>query len=128
MSGDFERCWPWLEASLAEGSKLRRPDGSVWLPYEKHHLWQRILHGRATFWPGEACAVVTQLRETSTGIKTQFNWLAGGDLDEIVAMIARIEEISRANGCHRMQGHGRRGWLRAFTGYHETGTLKEKIL
>ena len=124
----FNRCWPWLEASLIEGTTLRRPDGSPWLPYEKEHLWQRLCSGRATFWPGDNCAIVTELRKTPTGIKTQYNWLAGGDLDEIVAMTAKIEQLSRENGCHRMHGGGRRGWLRAFSGYHEVGTLKEKLL
>lgn len=126
LRSEFERLWPHMEAAL-EASGIRCPDGKVWLPQTKEDVWERIIWGRCHFWPGEESVIVTEFRTTPTGIKSQHNWLAGGNLEEIVGMMPRIEQWGRECGAHRQTGEGRRGWLRAFKGYREVGVRKEKL-
>ncbi len=123
---EFERCWPWMEAALAEGAFLH--NGKVWPSHNKEHVWERIVKGKCFFWPGKDCVIITEILTSPTGIKSHHTWLAGGKLEEIVTMMPKIEAWGRKHGCHRQTGSGRRGWLRAFEGYREIGTRKEKSL
>jgi len=127
LRAEFERCWPWIEASL-EPSGLYRTDGSFWPAYEKRHVWERIVAGKVFFWPGKECVVLTEFRVTPTGIKSHHNWVAGGDLAEIKGMMPEIEEWGKQQGCHQQTGDGRDGWLRVFDGYQKVGVRKTKIL
>ncbi len=123
---EFERCWPWLEASLDFAAfKL---NGKVWPSHLKQHVWERFCANKSRFWPGDNCAIVTEIHTSPTGLKNHHTWLAGGDLEEIVAMMPTIEAFGARNGCHQQTGSGRRGWLRAFDGYHEIGVRKAKPL
>ena len=123
---EFERCWPWLRASLEVNAF--RHDGKLWFTHNKDHVWERIATGKAIFWPGKECVVITEFYTTPTGLVSHHNWLAGGKLDEIVAMMPAIEDYGRKHGAHRQTGSGRRGWLKAFDGYREIGVRKEKSL
>src|SRR5215831_11544676 len=116
---EFDRCWPWLEASL-EFAAFRHK-GMMLPTHHKEHVWERIRTKRSMFWPGDDCALVTEFYMTPTSIKSHHTWLAGGDLQAIVAAMPAIEEWGRICECHQQTGSGRRGWLRAFEGYHEIG-------
>jgi hypothetical protein len=122
----FERCWPWLAASL-EVSAYHH-DGFIWPTNDKADVWARIASGRATLWPGSEGVFLTEFIFHASGLKSQNNWLAGGDLDEIAHMMPTIEDFARAHACHRSIGNGRRGWLRVFEGYTEYGVRKQKDL
>lgn len=111
LRGEYERCWPWLVETLK-----RNPT------HNKEHLWQRLIERRALFWPGERCAMVTEVKNYPTGFRVFHGWLAGGDLDEIVARIPQLENFAQRNGCHRATIDGRRGWQRVLDGYQELGT------
>ena len=126
LAAEFERCWPWLEAALEFGAF--KHNGVTIPSHRKEHVWERILSGRSLFWPGECCAIITEIHVSPTGLRSHHNWLAGGDLDEIVAMMPDIEDYGRQQGCHQQTGSGRRGWLRAFEGYREIGIRKAKPL
>lgn len=123
---EFERCWPWLEASLEPVAYVH--DDIAYPTHCKLHVWQRIVTGRAKLWPGKHCVILTEFIDHPSGLRSQNTWLAGGELDEIVAMMPSIEQWGAANGCHRQIGNGRKGWLRAFTGYREFGVRKQKDL
>jgi hypothetical protein len=124
---EFERCWPWLEASLNSGGYVH--DGQLYPTHSRLDVWNRIVAGRAFLWPGVQCALLTEILNHPTGLRSQNTWLAGGDdLDEIVALMPMIEQWGRRQGCHREVGNGRRGWLRKFTGYSEMGVRKQKDL
>ena len=73
--------------------------------------------------------MVTEVYEHPSGLKSQNNWLAGGnDLAEIAHIVAKAEDWARDRGCHRAIGSGRRGWLGVFDGYTEIGVRKQKDL
>jgi len=124
---DFDRCWPWLEGSLA-WSGYPLPDGAVWPTHRKQHVLQRIIEGRAQLWPGDQAVFLTEIIEHPSGLRSQSNWAAGGDLDEIRQMMPSIEAYGRVRGCQRQIGMGRKGWLRVFEGYEELGYRKQKDL
>jgi len=123
---EFERCWPWIESALDRFAY--KHDGKVWLTHNKEHVWERITSGKSIFWPGKACAIISEIAISPTGLKTHVTWLAGGDLEEIAELMEKVEEFGRLKGCQRQVGNGRRGWLRVFKGYEEHGVRKAKDL
>lgn len=123
---EFERCWPWMEASLAH--MAFEHNGKIWPTHRREHLWERIATRRVMFWPGSNFAIITEFHTSPTGLKSHHTWLAGGELEGIVKAMPTIENWGRANDCQRQTGNGRRGWLRAFDGYHEVGVRKAKSL
>lgn len=128
IRGEFERCWPWLQASL-EFAAFRHGDNNIWVTHNKQHVFERIITKRCLFWPASDCAVITERYISPTGLVSHHNWLAGGNLEQIVALMPNIERYGRdVLGAHRQTGSGRRGWLRAFEGYQEIGVRKAKAL
>ena len=119
----FNRLWPLLEASL-NWSAYR----GVWRTHDREHVLQRVKDGKAQFWPGDQSAFVTEIYHHPTGLRSQSNWVAGGDLDELKEIMRHIEAYGRDRGCHRQIGTGRRGWTRVFGGYEELGFRKQKDL
>lgn len=123
---EFERCWPWLEASL-DFAAFKIND-KTWPSHRKEHVWDRIIKGRSFFWPRETCALITEIHTSPTGLMNHHTWLAGGNLDEIVASMPLVEAWGKRRGCQQQTGSGRRGWLKKFQGYHEIGVRKAKPL
>ena len=123
---EFNRCWPWLEASL-EFAAFKH-DGHTWFSHHKEHVWERIIGKKCLFWPRTDSAIITEFYTSPTGLKSHHTWLAGGDLEQIVESMPNIENYGRQLGAHRQTGSGRRGWLRAFEGYQEIGVRKAKAL
>jgi len=68
-----------------------------------------LIAGRATLWPGERCAFVTQLL---TDPPRMHVWLAGGDGREMSAMIPGMAAWGRAQGAQFATVNGRKGWKR----------------
>jgi len=126
LRAEFERCWPWLEASLEFGAFQH--NGKPWPTHYKQHVWDRLINGRSFLWPADDCVFITEFNDSPTGLKSHHTWLAGGDLTAIVTMMPEVEDWGRRQGCHRQTGWGRRGWLRAFDGYEEIGVRKAKSL
>jgi hypothetical protein len=123
---EFDRCWPWLWASLLE--QAFEHNGRKWPSHNRRHVFWRIARRQLFFWPFPNCAFCTEIKVSPTGLKTHVSWLAGGDLAEIVEKTPMIEDWGRALGCHRQVGFGRRGWLRALEGYSECGVYRQKSL
>lgn len=88
-----------------------------------------IIAGRATLWTGARCAMVTQFVTEATG-KCVHAWLAGGDLNEIVALVPGIEAFARTGGCTHATVMGRAGWRRKLEplGYRQCGEELKKVL
>ena len=84
--------------------------------------------GRAQIWPTPNACMVTFVEDYPTGLRVLKGWLAGGDLDEILTTIPRIEEWARLAGCKKSLIGGRRGWLRKLPDYAEQYTIISKDL
>jgi hypothetical protein len=127
---EFDRCWPWMQAALL--SAAYEHDGKLYPTHGKEDIWERIVTGKAFFWPGNFCVFVTEFIVSPTGLKTHNNWLTGGEenkaLAEVRMMVKHVEEWGWSHGCHRQTGSGRHGWVRVFDGYREFATRKEKDL
>ena len=118
----WARCRPWIAAALRhEGGGYRIED-----------VQAGIEDGRFQFWPGAACALVTERlvspRKTSLNV-----WLAGGDLRELMRMRPTLEAWARTQGCSEARGGGvaaRRGWGRVLraAGYRPRWTIYTKSL
>ena len=116
----WARCRPYLEAALEHA------DGA----YALEDVARRVEEGRAQFWPGRRCAVVTEIYDYPR-LKACNFWLLGGDLRELLALQPIIETWARAQGCTRMLGGGpRAGWARVLgsRGYRPAWTIYCKDL
>ncbi len=96
------RCLPFVAAALAHAGGTHDIDDVARL----------IAQGRAHFWPGRRCAVVTEFYDYPR-LRACNLWLLGGELRELLRMRPVIEAWARGQGCTRMLGGGpRRGWGR----------------
>jgi len=115
---EFDRCWPWLEASLNEFGAT----------HDKAHIWEAIRRDDAVLWPGANAVILTNTIIYPIGIKCCSVWLQGGNLDELKTMYPTIEKYARAQGCDWLIGWGRDGWVKAMPGWQSCGTRRRKIL
>lgn len=119
---DFERAAPWLEAAL--NAEDERP---LWtLDDVKRDLEARRSH----LWMGDASAMVTTISDWANGERIIEAWLAGGEMQEILAMTPVLEDWGRRVGCTQAHVQGRRGWIRALApfGYEHYSTTLRKLL
>ena len=100
---EFARCERWIAAALEY-------DGDT---HDIEHVLALVAAGECQFWPGEKSAIITEIARYPKKTVLHF-WLAGGDLEELEAMSARIEEWAREQGCQRITLAGRKGWARTF--------------
>ena len=114
---DWERRRGWLLAALEPACG------------DEASLLADLAAGRAQLWAGEAAAMVTQCVVDERG-RCLHVWLAGGDLEEILAMRPGVEAWARAHGCGRVTINGRRGWSRVLRrhGYARVGDELERRL
>lgn len=80
------------------------------------HLYEdvekAILEGRMQIWPGKKSAAVTEIIQYARK-KVLHIFLAGGDMEELIDMIASAEAWGRTQGCTALTMSGRKGWERA---------------
>lgn len=114
----FERCWPWLCASIEHYGHT----------HEKEDLWAILEEGRASLYPLPHGAIVASIEVHPTGLKECYGWLAGGDLHEIARAEPLIARAMKEMGCQRVALRARPGWVRALEGYKNYGSLLVKDL
>lgn len=115
FTSEYERCWPWLEATLsAEG-------------YGFGDVLTLCAKGEAQLWPFDGAAALTQLLDCPTGRAVRV-WAAGGNREYLEAAQDSLEEWARGAGAARLEIVGRRGWLRALKGYREVATIMTRDL
>ncbi len=115
---EFERCKPWIKDALD------RSIGEATLD----NVLQELVEGSAQIWPTPNSVVISAVRKHLSGLRVCNCWLAGGDLDEIMATEKAIEQWAREAGCHGISIFGRRGWLRVLPDYREACTVMWKDL
>lgn len=115
---EFERVWPWLDASLASFGRT----------HGKEDVWRKLDEGRAKLWPNEHSVIVTEIVRHPIGFKSLNLWLQGGELAELLPMHPAIEQYALEQRCARLTGYGREGWLRVLEGWEKTCTHRAKWL
>ena len=116
----WARCRPYLEAALKQAGGT----------HDIEDVARLIEQGRAQFWSGARCAVVTEFYDFPK-LRALNVWLLGGDLKELLALEPTVEAWARGQGCARMLGGGlRAGWVRALAprGYRPGWTIYCKDL
>lgn len=115
----WARCRPHIEAALEHSGDTHAIED----------VEAGIEAGIYHFWPGQACAVVTEFWDRPR-IKILNFWLLGGNLRELRAMREHIEEWATQNGCRRALGGGRPEWARVLktSGYSPRWTIVSKEL
>lgn len=103
-------------------------DDGIWTVED---LRQMIADGHALLWVNENSALFLRIDDYPNGQRVIEVGPAGGDLDEILECVPRIEAWARENGC--TQAHvqaGRVGWARALSpqGYEVFSTTIRKVL
>ena len=109
---EWSRCRPWIERALPY----------CYGTHTIEDVEQQIAEGRLQFWPGEACAVVTEIVEYPR-LKALNFFLIGGDLTELLEqMEPAVIAWAKALGCTRVASVGRKGWERVLKplGYSKT--------
>lgn len=115
---EFERCWPWLDASLASFGRT----------HSKDQVWARIETGKARLWPNDSSAIVSEIINHPIGLRSCNVWLQGGDLNGLLPMHPDLEGWASSNDCQRMIAWGRDGWLRVLDGWEKMGSRRCKWL
>lgn len=112
----FERCKAWLEAGLEYG------------PISMVDVLKAIQNG-AMFWPGKACAMVTEMSDYGDGRAISV-LVAGGDMQELRQMALGVEAFGRLNGCGWATIEGRKGWEKVMKsdGYEFASVTLRKAL
>lgn len=113
----LEHCRPWIEGALEYSGGTHTFDDVV----------DSIVAGRMQLWPAPRGCAVTEI-VIYPRKKVLHVFLAGGDMDEIIAMIDRATEWSKGQGCSAMTVAGRHGWQRVLAkhGYKPVMTVLEK--
>lgn len=113
LKSEFDRCWPWLEEAMAHGGNLHSRDS----------LWSMLIYARAHLWPESDAAAVTCFQTFPRAVVCEL-WLAGGNLQTILANEPRVADWARRSGATHLQIDGRPGWARALErqGWQRTAT------
>lgn len=120
MHANWKRCRPWIEAALPY----------CYGTHTIEDVERQIAEGKLQFWPGHACAVVTEIVDYPRLRALNF-FLVGGDLNELLQkMEPAIVAWAKALGCTRVAQTGRKGWSRILAplGYQTTLSLMIKDL
>lgn len=113
----FDRCQHWIQAALD------RDVGT----HTINDVWAAIDRGDAQLWPLPNGVMVTDI-EIYPQKKALRGWLAGGDLQEIVASEPNIANWAKKQGCDLILIAGRPGWARSFDGYERAYSVMMKRL
>lgn len=109
---EFEAAKPYIEAALQYNCGTQ----------ELGDVKRQLESGEMQLIVGKKSAVVTQISAFPN--KTFINIvLAGGDLEELKGIAARIEDASREAGLDGVVIVGRRGWGKVLDGYKVFATV-----
>lgn len=115
---------PWIGRALNRARALETTaDVRKALDERRRQLWVILEQGQV------AGCVVSEIYETSAGLTCAMPIAAGHDRN-IEPVLDQIEAWARAEGCVRLEGNGRMGWvkrLRAF-GWRPATVMIEKDL
>jgi hypothetical protein len=105
FAAEWERCKAFLEPACDDGWTIEDVE-------------REIRARRATFWPLEHSAGVTQVQTRPSG-RVLLIWMAGGELDELLCHLPAMENFARVHECTSIEVNGRPGWERVMSGYRK---------
>lgn len=99
---------PWVESAVREGALVSTAADYKQKCLSRHaQLWLLSDHGQTVG------AGVTEVFESPKGLTCAVPVLAATDFDVLKALFDGLEDWARAEGCVRLEGFGRFGWVRA---------------
>lgn len=72
-----------------------------------------VAQGKLQFWPGPHSVIMTEILQFPRYRAVNF-FLAGGVMEELMAMEPRVLDWAKTQGCTRAVLSGRKGWERSF--------------
>jgi hypothetical protein len=105
FDAEWERCKAYLIPACEDGWTIEDVE-------------REIRSRRATLWPLQRSAVVTQIQTRPSG-RVLLIWLAGGELGELIANLSAMDNYARVHDCVSIECNGRPGWERVLPGYRK---------
>jgi len=113
----------WLKARDFLLEAIQRLDGT----HTEEDIVAMLLSGRAGLWLNGACAAVTEIAQNGR-LKEVNVLIAGGKMEDIVAMKPSLEQHAQKMNCDRVVIRGRKGWERVHPDYRLSGiTLCKEV-
>lgn len=72
-----------------------------------------VKQGKLQYWPGSDSVIITEITDQPR-FRSVHIVLAGGNLEELEAMLPAVLDWGRKNGCSKAAFVGRRGWAKTF--------------
>lgn len=116
----FYRCSEWINAALEYAGGT----------HDLQDVFDGIAAGEYQFWWHPDGCIVTEVLDYPK-MRVAHHWLAGGSMEAMQELEARIDEWARSQGCGRVTLAGRLGWTRTFLrdrGYSPFWTVMAKEL
>lgn len=111
----FTISW-WIKVREFLLEAIERLDGT----HTEEDIIAMLLAGRAGLWVNGAGAAITEIVQNGR-IKEVNVLLAGGKMDDIVAMKPSLERHAQEMNCDRIVIRGRKGWERVHPDYRMSG-------
>lgn len=115
---------PWVRSAVNEGAlSTTAEDWKASCLARKAQLWLICA-------PEIVGCGITEIYETAKGLTCGVPILAAADFADLEALFDTVESWARAEGCVRLEGFGRQGWVRALktVGWRPIATVIEKDL
>ena len=101
LYAELSRCQKWIEDALSYGGGTHTFEDVI----------EGVMSGHMQLWSGETACAVTEIIVFPKK-KVLHVFLAGGSMDEIIAMNESAMIWGKAQGCKDMTISGRKGWER----------------
>ncbi len=126
---EVDRIWPHVRAFIASAFEYGRGDDDadivlVELKRQTSLLWLVWEHDEKSI----LSALTTKLIKTPRGLVCQITSCGGVHLDRWSALLGRVEDYAKAEGCISVRIEGRKGWKAIFPDYAERWVMLEKRL
>lgn len=118
--------WPSVEPLIR--SAILRTGLSAWQDVEYDILYGDALLWLATTGTEIEAAASTSLQDVDAGRVCVLTACGGSNMNHWLPLLLKIEKYAKDEGCFCVRIYGRKGWLRALDGYHETNVVIEKAL
>ena len=112
-------CLPQIEEALARGNGM----------HSMQDVLDSLLAGQTQLWTDTRALAITCVHTWPRG-KSCALWLAGGDLEQILAFEPDIIEFAKSQGCTVLEVYGRSGWAKMLRerGYGERSVNLQKSI